>query len=177
MPEKEKGTLAKLYRGLQAANQPAASASQYSSRNIQREAAMYAPPAKVQQQSKRLVDSERNLHKKQQPMLTDDWRYLLQSNEANNIHLNAGLRLQSLCILPVSAVPHQWSSGQKLVRLEALRGNLLLLNAKTRRRLNRVLFISTKQERVQIFMAILFFKPQTLQKQTVLDFFLSVVTI
>ena len=136
---------------------------------------MFSPPAKVQQQSKRLVDSERNLHKK--PMLTDDWRYLLQSNEANNIHLNAGLRLQSLCILPVSAVPHQWSSGHKLVRLEALRGNLLLLNAKTRKRLNRVLFISTKQERVQIFMAILFFKPQTLQKQTVLDFFLSVVTI
>ena len=110
---------------------------------------MFSPQAKVQQQNKRLI----------KPAFTDDWRYLLQSNEANNIQLKAGLRLQSLCILPVSAVPHQWSSGQKLVRFEALRGNPLLLNAKTHKRLNRMRFDQTKQDGVQIFTAILFFKP------------------
>ena len=101
---------------------------------------MFSPQANVQQKNKRLINSELNLHNKQQPALTDDWRYLLQPNEANNIQLNAGHRLQSLCILPVSAVPHQWSSGQKLVRLETLHGNPLLLNAKTHKRLNRMRF-------------------------------------
>ena len=43
---------------------------------------------------------------------TDDERRQQQSNEGNHIHLNAGIRLASSCILPANTVPH---GGQIIV--------------------------------------------------------------
>lgn len=46
-----------------------------------------------------------NSSKKFRRLFTDDEKYLLQSKEANYVHLNAEIKLKSSCILPVNTLP------------------------------------------------------------------------
>ena len=71
-----------------------------------------------------LVDSTQYLQNKLQSLLTDDEKYWLQSNEASYTYLNAAISLRSLCIPPVSTVPHGGQNenlwGSQEVGLRAL---------------------------------------------------------